>query len=403
VLQEADDGYSNKKSRSIELKVALVYDWITGMRGGDRVLETFCKIYPEAPIFTLVHIPGSSTPFIDERTINTSFIQRLPFAKKHYRAFLPLFPLAVESFDLRDYDIVISISSCVSKGVITSTDTLHLSYIFTPMRYIWDMFNEYFGPGRCSPLKSWMFSIAAHYLRIWDTASAHRVDKFIAISHYVAKRVKKYYNRDSAVIYPPVDCGRFSISESGPKEYYLLLSAFAPYKRLDIALAAFTELGLPLKVVGSGQDEKRLKAMGAPNIEFLGHLSDKEVAGLYSGCRALVFPGEEDFGITPLEAMASGRPVIAFAGGGALETVVPLFKKKGGDVKNSSPTGLFFYEQTASVLAEAVRDFEKFEKEFNPLEARARAGEFSLDVFRKNIKKTVTAEYKKFLKTGKNA
>jgi len=383
------------------LKVALVHDWLTGMRGGERVLEAFCELYPGADLFTLLFIPGTTSAIIEDREIKTSFIQRLPLVKKHYRMYLPLFPMAVERFDFSGYDLVISLSHCVAKGVITPARTMHISYIFTPMRYIWDRFNDYFGPKRCSPLRRGVYTMAAHYLRIWDTASASRVDRFISISDYVGSRVKRCYGRESSVIYPPVDCARFAPKKTAPEDYYLILSAFAPYKRVDIAIKAFNELGLRLKVVGSGQDEKRLKAMAGPTIEFLGHIPDSDVAELYRSCKAFVFPGEEDFGITPLEAMASGRPVISFARGGALETVVPLFKEKGSSIKNTSPTGVFFYEQKASSLVNAVLDFEEFYKEFNPLDAREQAERFSLEVFRDNIKKTINAEYEGFLKTRK--
>jgi len=383
------------------LKVALVHDWLTGMRGGERVLEAFCEIYPGADLFTLLYLPGALGAPIEDRTIHTSFIQSLPLSKKHYRMYLPLFPMAVERFDFTDYDLVISLSHCVAKGVITPADTMHISYIFTPMRYIWDRFSDYFGHKRYSPLISWIFSITAHYLRIWDTSSASRVDSFLAISDYVARRVKRCYGRDASVIYPPVDCGKFSLAESDSKDYYLLVSAFAPYKRVDIAISAFKELGLPLKIVGSGQDEKRLKAMAAPNIEFLGHLSDREVARLYRDCKALVFPGEEDFGITPLEAMASGRPVIAFARGGALETVVPLFKDRDSSIENQAPTGMFFYEQTTPSLVKAVKDFELSLDKFKPRDARKRAEQFSREFFMENIRKTIAEEYKGFLQARK--
>lgn len=383
------------------MKIALVHDWLTGMRGGERVLEAFCELYPEADLFTLVHYPGSTSRIIEDREIKTSFIQNLPLVKKHYRMYLPLFPMAVERFDFTGYDLVISLSHCVAKGVITPASTMHISYIFTPMRYIWDRFNDYFGNGRYGRLRSVLYSAVAHYLRIWDTSSASRVDSYIAISDYVARRVKKYYGRDSVVIYPPVDCKRFSLSQAGVGDYYLIVSAFAPYKRLDVAVKAFNVLGLPLKIVGGGQDEKRLKAMAGPNIKFLGSLSDSEVAELYSGCRALVFPGEEDFGITPLEAMASGRPVIAFGGGGALETIIPLFKDRESAIENPAPTGIFFYEQTSPALVKAVRDYVAARDKFDPLTARARAESFSLEAFRVHIRETISEQYEGFTKTRK--
>ncbi len=363
------------------------------MRGGERVLEAFCEVFDEADIFTLLHIPGSTSPVIEKHRITTSFIQRLPLAKKHYRLYLPLFPLAVERFDLSGYDLVISLSHCVAKGVITSPDTVHISYIFTPMRYIWDRFFDYFNQKDSSRLKLAAYSVAAHYLRLWDTASVNRVDSFFAISDYVGRRVEKYYGRDAEVIYPPVDCKRFSVSENGPEDYYLIVSAFAPYKRIDIAVEAFNTLGKRLLIVGGGQDEKRLKAMAGANIEFLGRVSDERVTSLYSRCRALIFPGVEDFGITPLEAMASGRPVIAYADGGALETLRPLFDRSGLATARKAPTGLFFHEQSAAALIKAVKDFESHEKKFRPQAATEQAERFSLAEFKKNIKKTIYEEY----------
>lgn len=298
------------------MRVALVHDWLTGMRGGENVLEALCEIFPEAGLYTLIHIPGSVSRAIENRKIHTSFLQRLPMAGKRYRSFLPLFPLAIEGFDLSGYDLIVSTSHCVAKGVIPPPGALHISYIFTPMRYVWDQYRMYFGEGRTGWLTSRVIRVAAHYLRMWDVASSSRVDEFVSISAHVANRVEKYYRRTSPVIYPPVDCTRFSINTASG-DYYLIVSAFAPYKRLDIAIEAFNRMGArKLRIIGKGQDESRLKKMAGPNIEFLGWRTNEEIAGYYAGCRALIFPGEEDFGIVPLEAMASGRPVIAYGKGG---------------------------------------------------------------------------------------
>ncbi len=377
------------------MKVALIHDWLTGMRGGERVLEAFCEVFPEASIFTLLHNRGSVSKLIESRDITTSFIQRLPFSAKHYRFYLPLFPLAVERFDLSGYDLVISLSHCVAKGVITAPKAVHISYIFTPMRYVWDRFNDYFANRGYSRARLAVYSLAAHYLRGWDTSSQSRVDSYIAVSDYVAARVEKYYHREAAVIYPPVDCERFSIGEAEPEDYYLIVSAFAPYKRLEIAIKAFNNLGRRLVIVGGGQEEKRLRAMAGPSVEFRGAVPDSELSSLYRRCRALIFPGVEDFGITPLEAMACGRPVIAFACGGALETIIPLFKKSGLSLKNQGSTGLFFYEQSTLALEKAIKDFELYEKEFKPINARRQAERFSLPLFKDTLKKTVMEEYER--------
>jgi len=326
------------------LKVALVHDWLTGMRGGERVLEEICKVFPKAELFTLLHLKGKVSKIIEDREIHTSFIQKLPFAATRYRSYLPLFPTAIERFNLSGFDLVISTSHCVAKGVITSPYTCHISYVHTPMRYVWEMYQQYFGDERLGRLARLVVPYIANYLRMWDVASSKRVDYFIANSKNVADRIEKHYGRRSKVIYPPADVDRF---RHGPDEgYYLIVSAFAPYKRIDLAVEAFNRIGLPLKIAGTGQDYKRIKKVCSQNIELLGWLRDEEIAELYARCRALIFPQEEDFGITPVEAQASGKPVIAFGKGGALESVNGVFIRRGAPpVWPEKPTGVFFPEQ----------------------------------------------------------
>lgn len=318
-------------------------------------------------------------------------------SKKRYRSMLPLFPMAIEGFNLNGYDLIISTSHCVAKGIIPGPNTLHISYIFTPMRYVWDRYHDYFGA--TGGLKGKIVSIFAHYLRLWDSTSSNRVDHFVAISRHVSNRVKKYYRREAEVIYPPVDFSRFSSSTDctgnspikDEKDYYLIVSAFAPYKRIDLAIEAFRNLGLKLKIIGSGQDEKKLRAMASTNVEFLGWKTDLEIADYYKNCKALIFPGEEDFGIVPLEAMASGRPVIAYGRGGALETVKPLHESGEGQA-----TGVFFFEPDSLSLAEAVRTFEKEYKAFDPENIKAHARTFDKPIFKNNIREYILTQYKKF-------
>jgi len=362
------------------MKVALIHDWLTGMRGGERCLEVFCEIFPQAQLYTLLHIPGSVSPLIEKMAIKTSFIQNLPFSKKGYRKYLPLFPMAIERFNLKGYDLILSCSHCVAKGIIPPPDALHISYMLTPMRYAWDMYGEYFGEN-----KKKIIPFFIHYLRMWDVTSSQRVDNFLCISNHVANRITKYYRREAEVIHPPVDTNRFKIQ--GEKEdFFLIVASFAPYKKVGLAVTAFGQLGYPLKIIGSGPEEKRLKSMAPSNAEFLGWQPDEVVANCYSRCRALIFPGEEDFGIVPLEAMASGRPVIAYGKGGALETIVPYSQK---NKRGKTPTGIFFYEQTVSSLVEAVKQFNKIEKAFNPSAIRKYAQQWDRKIFKKKIKKSI--------------
>ncbi|WP_309897207.1 glycosyltransferase [Archangium sp.] len=364
------------------MKVALVHDWLVTQRGGEHVLEALCELFPQADIHTLVHRPGTVHPRIEARPIHTSVLQRVPRIHKLYRHFLPVLPQVIESMRLEGYDLVISSSHCVAKGIRKPAGAKHLAYVHAPMRYMWDLFDDYFGPGRASlPVRA-----AAHavrpYLQKWDRESTAGVDRILVNSQHIAGKVKRFWGRDASVVYPPIALDRFCqhpLEGLGQGGYYLWLGAFAPYKRLDIALEAFRQLDAPLWVVGTGQEAARLTSGALPShIRFLGPVPNEALAGLYRDARALIFTPEEDFGIVPLEAQASGRPVIAYGRGGALETVSPL-------------TGLFFDEQTPAALVEAVRRFEAWEPHFRPADARAQAERFSRATFLRSVKAEVDA------------
>jgi glycosyltransferase involved in cell wall biosynthesis len=336
------------------LRIALIHDWLTGMRGGERCLEVFCELFPQAHLYTLVHVPGSVSPLIEQMPIKTSFIQKLPFSERGYRKYLPLFPMAVESFNLKEYDLILSCSHCVAKGIIPSPDALHISYMLTPMRYAWDMYADYFGENKRKIILPFI-----HYLRMWDVTSSQRVDHFLCISKHVKNRIMKFYRRDAEVIHPPVEISRFRLGNK-KEDFFLIVSSFAPYKKINLAIEAFNRLGYPLRIIGSGPEEKKLRAIARSNVEFLGWQPDEVVADYYSKCRALIFPGEEDFGIVPLEAMACGKPVIAYGRGGALETII-LYNHK--NKREEAPTGIFFYEQSVASLIDALKQFNRSEKE----------------------------------------
>ena len=358
------------------------------MRGGERCLEVFCDLFPDADLFTLLHVRGSVSPVIEAHRITTSFIQRLPGAAERYRHFLPLFPFAIQRFDLRGYDLVLSSSHCVAKGARIPKGALHLSYCFTPMRYVWDRYDDYFGARASFPVRLLMPPVAAA-LRFWDRAATARVHHFIAISRFVAERIARCYGRTAEVIYPPVDVQRFRLSEE-PGEFYLVVSALTPYKRIDLTIQAANRLGFRLVVAGSGPEETRLKALAGSTVEFLGWRPDQEVAELYGRCRALLFPGMEDFGIAPLEAMASGKPVVAFGRGGAVETVVHW------EQGNESPTGFFFSEQTVDALVDAIRRFEANTHRLNPKALRAHAEAFDRPLFKERIATYVARRWEEF-------
>jgi glycosyltransferase involved in cell wall biosynthesis len=361
------------------MRVALVHDWLTGMRGGERCLEVFCEIFPTADLYTLLHVPGSVSPSIEKRRITVSFIQRLPAARRRYRSYLPLYPAAARSFDLGGYDLVLSSSHAVAKSVRVPRAALHICYCFTPMRYVWDLYDHYFEGGSTGATVRAVMPAVAAWLRRWDRRTAAGVDHFVAISRFIADRIARVYGRGADVIHPPVDMSRFRLEES-PGEFYLVVSALTPYKRVDLAVKAATQLERRLVVVGTGPEEGRLRAMAGRTVEFLGWRDDAEVAGLYARCRALLFPPLEDFGIAPVEAMASGRPVIAFGRGGVLETVVP----PGGA---EPPTGLFFMEQTVDALVDALRRFEAGPVTFPPAALRRRAEAFDRPLFKQRIER----------------
>lgn len=346
------------------MRVALVHDWLVAMRGGERVLEAICDLYPDADLFTLLHRPGAVSPKLESRRIQTSFLQRIPGIFERYRHFLPLFPTAIESFDLSEYELVISSSHCVAKGVKTRPGATHVSYIHSPMRYMWDLFESYFGPGRMSRSTRLAARLVRPFLQRWDSNTASRATKLIANSRHIAAKVEKFWGRPAEVVYPPVDVRRFSTG-SGPVDepYYLWVGALVPYKRADLAIETFRRLGRTLWMVGSGPEGKRLASTAPSNVRMLGHVDDQQLPRLYAGARALIFPGEEDFGLVPLESLAAGTPVIAFNGGGIRETL-------------TQETAIFFDDPSVDALADAVARFEAREFQFDSEAARFQAAKF---------------------------
>lgn len=330
------------------LKVILAHDWLTGMRGGERVLEYLCEMFPRSPIYTLFYNPNAVSDIIKRHPVKTSWLQNIPGILKYYRNFLPFFPSAMESLrPAGPVDLVISTSHCVAKGLIAPEGARHLCYCFTPMRYAWVFYDEYFGS---NPLKKAVLTPILRHLKEWDVKRSARINYFVTLSKHVQKRIKDFYGRNAEVVYPPVNLsfwtpegGSHDFSEPAQGRYDLVVSALVPYKRIDLAVKAYARLGYPLKIVGTGAESAKLKAMAGENIEFLGRVSDDRLLELYRNCRALVFPGEEDFGIVPVEAQSCGKPVVAYAKGGVLETVV------------KDLTGVFFEEQDKEALLEALK------------------------------------------------
>jgi len=352
------------------MKVAIVHYWLVGMRGGEKVVEALCRIYPEADIFTHVYVPEAVSPEIRRHKVMTSFINRLPRAAKLYQKYLPLMPLALEQLDLRGYDLIISSESGPAKGIVPPPGSMHICYCHSPMRYIWNMFHEY--RERSGFVTRALMPFLAHYIRNWDSASANRVDNYIANSETVAARLHRYYRRASTVIHPPVDVDAFEVLPKDEVEDYCLMAGeLVGYKRPELAVEAFNRSGRRLVVVGGGEMLNELRRIAKPNVAILGPQPFSTLRHLYSRCQALIFPGEEDFGIVPVEAMASGRPVLAFRRGGATETVV------------DGVTGLFFDEQSIEAIIEVEQRARTIE--WHPTEIATYARSFSNEVFERQM------------------
>lgn len=367
------------------MKIAIVHEWLAAYAGSERVVEQILQLYPDADLYSLVDFlePGARA-FIQHKSVQTSFIQKLPGARRHFRQYLPLMPIAIEQFDLTGYDLVISSHHAMTKGVITRADQLHISYVHTPIRYAWDLQWQYLEQAELKRgLKGLLTRLILHYLRLWDVSTANRVDYFVANSQFIARRIAKTYRRAAEVIYPPVAVERFR-GDRPRADFYLTVSRFVPYKRVDLTIAAFNQLGLPLVVIGDGDQRAQLEKTARPNIQFLGYQPDAVVVDYMERCKAFIFPAEEDFGITVVEAQAAGAPAIAYGRGGATETIIP------------GKTGLLFAEQTVDSLSAAVQEFER-----SPLTTPAtvicqQAERFSEKRFRQQFQELVETQWAEF-------
>lgn len=366
-------------TRFAPLRVAIIHYWFVGRTGGERVVEALADIFPQADLFTLIARPETMAPGLRQLKLTTSFLQRIPFVHRFHRHTLLFQPLALEQFDLTAYDLVLSSESGPAKGVLTTARTLHVCYCHSPMRYIWDMYPGYAAAMR--PATRLLFALTAHRMRLWDYASAARVDAFVANSRFVASRVRKLYARDAAVIYPPVEVCSALLSDDH-EDFYLMIGRLVDYKRFDLGIAACTRLARRLKIIGSGPQYKQLKRIAGPSVEFLGTVSDEEKHQCLSKCRALLFPGEEDFGMVPVETQAHGRPVIAYGSGGVLETVIDLPARLAA---LDSPTGVFFHQQSVGAVESAILRFEQLPHLFNPAKIRSHAMQFDSSVFREKM------------------
>ncbi|MCK4636125.1 MAG: glycosyltransferase [Candidatus Moranbacteria bacterium] len=363
------------------MKIALVHDYLVQHGGAERVLQCFCEIFPNAPIYTLVYNKEIMRDSFSDRRIYTSSLQKFPFSKKWHRIFPPLMPAAIEEFDFSMYDVVLSDSSSYAKGIITGANTLHICYTHTPMRYAWDDCQEYTDDFYYPKFVKVLIPFMMNYIRVWDGVGSDRVDKYLANSEFVARRIKKYYKKNATVINPPVDIKNFSISNK-TEDYFLMVGRLISYKKHNVAIEAFNKLGLPLKIIGRGPELQKLKKQAKSNIEFLERVNDEEITKYYSECKAFIFPQEEDFGIVAIEALAAGRPIIAFQGGDIVEHI------------EDGNEGVFFDKQTPESLIEAVKRFDglKFDSQHN----REVALKFDREIFKGKIKEYVEKEIMEF-------
>lgn len=365
------------------MKVAIVHDWLVTYAGAERVLEQLLNIFPEADLYSIVDfLPENNRAFIKNKKVTTSFIQNLPKAKTKYRNYLPLMPLAIEQFDLRGYDLIISSSHCVAKGVITGPDQKHICICYTPVRYAWDLQGQYLRESRLTKgLKGWLAKAILHYIRLWDLRTVNGVDEFIAISDYIKRRIWKTYRRESMVIYPPVDVESFEFCEK-KEDFYLTASRMVPYKKMDLIVEAFSKMpDKKLIVIGDGPDFKKIKDKAGKNVTLLGYQPFEVLKEHMQKAQAFIFAAEEDFGITPVEAQACGTPVIAYGKGGALETIIGIYNEK--------PTGVFFEEQTVESICKAVKDFEEVKDKIKLQSCRKNAERFSNERFIEELEKLI--------------
>ena len=369
------------------MRVAIVHDWLVTYAGAERALEQILTLYPEADLFSLVDfLPPGQRGFILDKPVKTSFIQSLPFSRKKYRSYLPFMPFAIEQFDLSGYDVVISSSHAVAKGVLTNARQLHVCYCYTPIRYAWDLHFQYLREAKLDRgLKGLAARMVLHYIRMWDVTTANRVDRYIGISHYIAKRITKIYGKEAAVIYPPVDIATY-VPQAGKEGYYLTASRMVPYKKMDLIVEAFTSMpDKKLVVIGDGPDLQKIRAKAGSNVKLLGYQPTSVMKEHLQKAKAFVYAAEEDFGIVTVEAQACGTPVIAFGKGGSLETINPL-RAAGSNNDTDRPTGIFFYEQTVEALKAAVQQFERSHQIFDAKHMRSNAERFSTERFNKEFK-----------------